>query len=389
MTNGAADVVVVGNGMFGSAATRHLAQRGHRVLNIGAPPVGHDVRTAAEDRWPSHRVYSSHNDAARLTRRQDRNPAWARVTARAVADYRRIERDSGIDFFHDVGCLIVSRPGGDGANPDPVEIMTETDVAHELYEPGSDDWRSRWPEIDFPDTHYVAFEPAPAGFLRPKHMIDAQNRLARQAGAVFVADTVIAVTESGSRFRLSTAGGGSYEASKVLVCAGAFSNFNDLVPASVPVTLKSEVIILGEVAETDANRLARFPTVKYLIDVGDLEAIYMVPPVQYEDGRHYIKIGANTRLDEPIADLAGLQRWFNSETDREYLPLFEPVLRSLWPAIDFVSVRTQPCVITYSADKYPIIEHQGHGRYVATAGNGGGAKGSDAWGELAARMVER
>jgi len=134
--------------------------------------------------------------------------------------------------------------------------------------------------------------------------------------------------------------------------------------------------------------LATFPTVKYLIDVGDLEAIYMVPPVRYEDGRNYVKMGANTRLDRSLTDLADLQRWFNSETDDDYLPLYEPVLRSLWPAIDFVSVRTQPCVITYSNDEYPIIEHRGGGLFVATAGNGGGAKGSDAWGVLVADMIE-
>ena len=37
----------------------------------------------------------------------------------------------------------------------------------------------------------------------------------------------------------------------------------------------------------------------------------------------------------------------------------------------------------------PLIQHLGDGLFVATAGNGGGAKGSDAWGENAALLVER
>ena len=61
--------VVVGNGLFGAATARHLAERGHEVVVIGAPPVGPDVRNLPENDWPNHRVYSSHNDAARLTRR--------------------------------------------------------------------------------------------------------------------------------------------------------------------------------------------------------------------------------------------------------------------------------------------------------------------------------
>ncbi len=380
---------MIGNGLFGSATTRHLAERGHDVLNIGAASSGPDVRGTPEANWPTHRVYSSHNDAARLTRRQDRDPAWADVTARAVAGYRRLEEASGITFFHDVGCLIVSRPGGDGINADPIEVMGETGVSFTLYEAGDSTWRETWPSINFPATHYVAFEPSPAGYIQPKRLIAAQNTLAQRAGAAFLVDTASRISRADGRFSVETAGGETFLAPKVVVCAGAFTNFNGLLPVPAPVSLKSEVVVLGEVSEADAVALGDAPTVKYLIDVVDLEGIYMVPPVRYDDGRCYIKMGANTTLDHPMTDLDEIQEWFNSDTDPRYLPIFEPVLRTLWPAVEFVSVRTQPCLITYSPDRIPIIEHQGDGLFVATAGNGGGAKGSDAWGERIASLVEQ
>jgi glycine/D-amino acid oxidase-like deaminating enzyme len=89
-----------------------------------------------------------------------------------------------------------------------------------------------------------------------------------------------------------------------------------------------------------------------------------------------------------MTELDQVQQWFNTNTDREYLPMLEPTLRSLWPGVDFVSMRTQPCVITRTSNSFPIIEHIGNGLFVATAGNGGGAKGSDAWGSRAADLME-
>jgi len=382
-----ADIVVVGNGLFGSAAVRHLAESGAQVVGIGAASSGPDVRSTTESSWPDHRVYASHNDAGRLTRLQDRDPTWAEVTARGVAAYRPLEAASGIPFFHDVGCLIVSRPGGDGISPDPLDIMNEVGTAHTLYEPGDTSWQERWPEISFPATHYVAFEPAPAGYIQPKRMIEAQNQVATQAGARLIEDTAIGVDRHGSGYRVSTASGLVCECDHVLVAAGAFANFNGLVPAPVPTTLKSEVIVLGEVTAADAESLRQFPTVKYLLDPGELEGIYMVPPIEFEDGRYYVKMGANTRLDHWMTELGEVQQWFNTDTDEKYLPIYEPALREIWPAVDFVSIRTQPCVITYTADRFPLIEDLGDGLFVATAGNGGGAKGSDAWGAMAAERL--
>jgi len=113
----------------------------------------------------------------------------------------------------------------------------------------------------------------------------------------------------------------------------------------------------------------------------------MVPPVQYENGRHYIKMGANTRLDQWFDELPAIQRWFNAETDPDYLPLYEPALRAIWPSVSFLSIETRPCIITYTTDQVPLITALGDGLFIATAGNGASAKDSDAWGENAATLI--
>ena len=374
---GSPDVIVVGRGLFGAAAARHLAERGASVVAIGprTPTTGPD------------RVYSSHDDEARLTRLQDRDRRWAPVTARAVEAYPDLERRSGIRFHEPVGCLIASRPGGDGRSPDPIEFLREQAIPHDGWAPGDRGWTERWPAIDFPATHAVAYEPGPAGYIRPKRLIDAQEALAVASGATLVDDIVTSVTADGGGHAVTTAGGLRFDAPRVVVAAGAFANFNRLVPEPAPLRLKSEVIILGEVTEDDLAELGSYPTVKYLNDGDDLDAIYMTPPVRYPDGRPCIKMGANIRLDTWPDDLATIQRWFESATDDDYLPILGPALQALWPDTEFVSLHTRPCIITYTDDRYPLIEEVAPGLVVATGGNGGGAKGADAWGAMAADLA--
>jgi sarcosine oxidase len=381
-----ADVVVIGNGMFGSAVTRHLAERGVDVLCVGASAVGGDGRHAPEGDWPSERVYSSHNDAARLTRRHSRDPGWADIAARSVDGYADLEQRSGIDFHEPVGCLLASAPGGDGIEDDPVDMMRTAGIDHTAWVPGDRGWRKRWPALHLPAAHGVAYEPGPAGLIRPLRMIEAQNVLTRAAGGRIETGTVVDVTVANGRRRVTTANGLSIEADRIVFAAGAFTNLNGL-DVGADITLKSEVIVLGEVAPDAAIELATYPTVKWLIESPDLQSIYMTPPIRFDDGRHYVKLGANTRLDHWMTDLDQIQRWFNTETEADYLPLYESVLGDLWPHVDFVSVTTRPCIITYTADHIPLIDDLGDGRYVITAGNGAGAKSADAWAERAADLV--
>ena len=155
----------------------------------------------------------------------------------------------------------------------------------------------------------------------------------------------------------------------------------------VDTTVKTEIIILGEVSAGDAAELGEYPTVLHQIDPDGIDDIYMTPPLQFPDGRHCIKLGANTTLDTWPTALDQIQHWFRSETDPDYLPLLQPALESLWPDVDFLSLRTKPCIVSYTPDRFPLIEEVQPGLVVAVAGNGMGAKGSDVWGAVAADLI--
>ncbi|RVH97017.1 FAD-dependent oxidoreductase, partial [Sinorhizobium meliloti] len=99
------DFVIIGKGMMGAAAARHLARAGAGVALIG-PDEPED--------WANHGgVFASHYDNARITRTIDDDPVWARLARRSIDRYPEIALESGVEFYFPVGCLIAApAPGG-------------------------------------------------------------------------------------------------------------------------------------------------------------------------------------------------------------------------------------------------------------------------------------
>lgn len=371
------DVGVIGRGLFGSAAARHLAEAGCSVVAIGPTASGGHAG-----------IYSSHDDEARLTRRLDRDERWAPFTARAVEGYRLIEERSGVEFYWPVGALFASRPEIDGKHGVSMAFLRDHGKPENYWPPGTVGWKQWWPRLEFPTTHEVALDPAPAGYIRPKRLITAQEILTERSGGCLVDDvTTVLKPRVGGGYRIETFAGSTYDVEKVVVATGAFVNASDVLPVQADITVKTEIVILGEVSEADANELGEYPTVLHQIDPDGIDDIYMTPPLQFPDGRHCIKLGANTTLDTWPTTLNEIQQWFRSDTDPDYLPLLQPALASLWPDVDFLSLRTKPCIVSYTPDRFPLIEEVEPGLIVAVAGNGQGAKGSDSWGAVAADLV--
>ncbi|WP_409527978.1 FAD-dependent oxidoreductase, partial [Rhizobium sp.] len=89
--------IIIGRGMMGAAAARHLSAMIEAVALIGpSEPV---------ERKSHHGVFASHYDEARITRTFDDNIVWATLAARSLDRYAEIEAKSGISFFTEAGCL--------------------------------------------------------------------------------------------------------------------------------------------------------------------------------------------------------------------------------------------------------------------------------------------
>ncbi len=374
------EYIVIGNGMFGSAAARYLSQESRDVAVIGPDEP--------KDEQSHDGVYASHYDERRLARILGRSKIQAELGRMAINNYRMLEDQSGIAFYEPVGCLIVNAESVQDNNLEPPrEVASALNLPHTFYQEGDRSWQKFFPDFDLPETHWVIHEPDPAGMIDPRAMLRAQNAIAKERGTAIIPEIIVNVEEGTKTVQIEARSGERYRARKVLVTVGAFTNCFNLFPHALPLQAETETIILGRVSAAEAERLRGMPTLSYAIDDAVIRDVYMAPPVQYADGHFYIKMGANTPNEYHPEGLGEIQDWFrNGESDAS-LEGLERVLRSILPKVDFLSFQTKRCILTRTANKYPLIDQITERTYVASGGNGSGAKSADTMGRLAAGLL--
>ena len=372
--------IVIGAGLMGSAATRYLSAWGDGVAVIGpAEPQDEASHTG---------VFASHYDQARLTVRLTKDVTWSRIARHAMDKYRELEAASGVSFYRPVGRLLVESPQSPTREWDTaLDVAAAEGIDYQVYAAGDDGWRARFPDLDFPAGFDVLYEPDPAGYVNPRGMLQAQLTIGAQQGATVIRETVVDVQADAAGVTVTTDAGATYRADKVLVAAGAFTNFNNLLPHPIPLKLKTEDIILGQVSPADAARLADMPVVNYQIIDADIDDIYMTPPLQFPDGNYYVKLGCNTRTELWPRTLPEVQDWFRRGIGDPCEQAMADALRVILPRTDFQRMVSRRCIVTYTPSGLPTIDAVSDRVFVVTGGNGSGAKGSDTLGHLAAGLL--
>jgi glycine/D-amino acid oxidase-like deaminating enzyme len=371
--------IVIGKGLMGSAATRYLSGWGATAV------IGPDEPTD----WQTHPgVFASHYDQGRITRRLSKDVIWSELAQAAIAQYPYLEAASGIVFHRSTGGLYVA--------PDPDDAYfqladgwgRQQAVDYTRLTPA--ERQARFPFLDFPAGWPALWEGPPAGYINPRDLIKAQLDVARQQGATVIGETAVSIHLDANSARVVTDANQTYQADKVLLATGAFSNCFDLLPRPLPLRVKSEIIILAEVGEVEVERLGGMPTVIYEIESDLLNDIYLLPPIRYPDGRFYLKMGCNTAVDQTLSTLEEMRRWMIAgKSDRMLVPM-RAALESIIPGLQANSFHTKRCLITYTPHGKPYIDVLQPGQlYVATGGNGSSAKSSDSLGRMAAELVHQ
>jgi sarcosine oxidase len=370
--------IVVGRGMMGAAAARHLAETVDDVALIG-PGEPADIK--------SHQgVFASHYDEARITRTIDGDADWALLANRSIARYADIAARSGVEFYAPVGCLMVGpQRGGDNSFVDDVrKAAARLGVSTELLDGQS--LENRFPYFTFEPGCEGVFERNNAGYVNPRALVKAQTILAEKAGVTLIDDIVVSTREEGGRASVQTASGAVYTADRVLVAAGGFSIMKDLLPQPVALNVYARTVAFFEIDEGDLAQYADMPSLIYE-PRQPTKHIYLLPPVRYPDGKFYLKIGGDPD-DKRLGSDPEIREWFRSggrESVRDHL---SDIVGTLVPSIDLSRVSMAACVVSKTGSSYPAIGFTASPRIaVLTGGNGTAAKSSDEIGRLGAGLL--
>ncbi|WEX76356.1 FAD-binding oxidoreductase [Sinorhizobium numidicum] len=371
------DFAIIGKGMMGAAAARHLSRTGARIALIG-PDEPED--------WANHGgVFASHYDNARITRAIDNDPVWARLARSSIDRYPTIAAESGVKFYFEVGCLIAApAPGSEFDYLEKVELARDRlGVEAPLILGG--DLVERFPWFRFPRGYDGIHEARGAGYINPRALVRAQTIAAERSGARVIRSEVVSVEEQADHVAVATVDGHRVRAARVVVAAGGFSLSAALLPRPIDLTVKARTVLFAEV---DQKELSAFEGMPSLIVAAPEQhrSYYLLPPVAYADGNHYIKIGGDP-TDRVLATEPAVRQWFRGNASAHAADHLRGLLADVMPGFRPISTHFAPCVTSFTRHGYPYIGFASDRIAVLTGGNGQAAKSSDEIGRLGAALV--
>jgi glycine/D-amino acid oxidase-like deaminating enzyme len=370
--------IVIGAGMMGAAAAKYLAGASQGVALIGPDePV---------DKSSHEGVFASHYDEGRITRTIDPDPVWARLAHQSIARYRAIEQQSGVGFYHPVGCLLTGpkRGGADDYIANVLNAAATLDARVDVLD--NKELADGFSYFAFPQGSEGVYEKHDAGHISPRKLVKAQCILAEKAGATCVRDVATKVADEGARVVVSTVQGQVYSADQVLVAAGGFSNGQALLPQRLALQVYARTIVFFEVSDEEAARLASMPSLITKAERAE-DSIYMLPPIRYPDGKFYLKIGGDP-VDIVLENDADMRAWFRSHGRANVRDHLVGRMRDLVPDLKIAAITSAACVTSYTPSSYPMIGFTASPRIAVMAGCAGtSAKSSDEIGRLGSELM--
>jgi sarcosine oxidase len=331
-------------------------------------------------------VFASHYDTSRLTRVIDPNLVWGTLAKRSIARYRDIERQSSIEFFHNIGYMMVT-PGGLGADWFDLPAMREvaTDLNVEIEDLDDDLLKQRFPFLNFTPGSSAVLQEKDAGYFNPRLLVEAQQTIAIAQGTTLLREEVVQIQATGEQVKITTGSGGTVRANRVLVATGAYANATKLLANKLNTTIRAAMIMVSEVAP---QQQVAYPSTLYAKTDGEEDFWgLLMPPITYPEGRSYIKTMDGYYGSAPLEGYKALGAWSRSNGHEDHHVVLQRALREVFPSLDILSTQFKPCLITDTASHYPYIDMLDDRIGIAVGGNGKGAKSSDEIGRLAAGMI--
>jgi sarcosine oxidase len=363
------DVIVVGLGAMGSAASYQLARRGARVLGL--------------DRYaPPHAFGSSHGES-RITRLAlGEGAAYVPLATRSHEIWRELEEATGSHLFQQNGVLIYGETTA--ASPmhgnrrffeTTVDMARRFGIPHELLDAA--EIRRRFPQFRVGPDDGGFYEPG-AGTLFPERCIEAQLQQARQLDADLRFDVRVLGLLDGDVPGVVT-DDATFTAPAVIVTAGAW--VGDFLPDAVRGRFRVHRQVLGWYrphAEPERHLAATMPNWVRLPSDGE-ELVYGLARV---DAATDVKVASEQF--EVTCDPEHVTR---TVTEDETRRLHEAASQAL--DLDPVPTRSAACLYTVTPDSHFVIDRHPtrRGVLVVSPCSGHGFKNSAAIGEAVAQWA--
>ncbi len=358
--SGRYDVIVVGVGGMGSAASYYLARRGKRVLGL-------------ERFGLAHSMGSSHGHTRIIRLAYYEHPSYVLLLKRAYELWREIEKTADERLLHTTGS-IDSGPEDSWVFKGSWESCKLHDLPHEVLT-GSELHR-RHPGYRLPDDHLALVQPD-GGFLAPEKCIVSYVAAAQAHGAeIHARERVLEwePLEGGVRVRTDR---GSYEADKLVITAGAWDA--DLVDVldglAVP---ERQVLAWLQPTRPERFRPDNFPVFNLLVDEGRFYGfpVFGVPGFKFGKYHHLEEVVDPETLDRETHD-------YDEQLLRDFAERYFP--DGCGPTMDL-----QTCMFTNTPDNHFVIDLHPDYEQVSFASpcSGHGYKFASVIGEIMADLAE-
>jgi len=203
-----------------------------------------------------------------------------------------------------------------------------------------------------------------------------------------------------TNFRISLSGGRTVFAHKIVVAPGAYLNLSNILKNVVnggvggggvvfDLALAGQTVAFVEVSAASADLLKEMPCIITSYASGELDGTYILPPVLYPDGLHYIKIGHHNKFERELKTKEEVEEWYRTgEGDPEAVKELALFLSQILPDIEQLNVFGGCCVTANTPDKAaPLVLKVCEGVVVAAGGCGYAAKSCDEIGRIAAQLL--
>jgi sarcosine oxidase len=355
------DAIVIGLGGMGSATAFHLARRGRRVLGLEQYGLLHDRG-------------SSHGLTRIIRLAYHEHPSYVPLLRRAYELWHELEEVAGEPLLITTGSI----EGGPEDGPlfqGALEAARLHDLPHEVLD--VTELRRRFPAYgDFDSSTHVVLQPDGGFLLAERTLLAHVNQALGHGAELHFHEPVVNWEPTADGGVRVVTGRASYEADRLVVCAGAWAG--RLVPSlgrlAVP---ERQVLAWLQPARPELFTPERFPV--FVLDV--------------EDGNYYgfpehdvpgFKFGRYHHLREPMDP---------DDPDRSTQPEDEAVLRAFaaryFPAGAGPTILLKACIFTNSPDEHFVIDRLSDAPQVSVAAgfSGHGYKFCSLVGEVMADLA--